>query len=270
MPIPEQEDAMTKFFGVLAGLLLLTPSLAQATLQAAVSLDGGASVLVCDQNACAGGALPTVLDTNPTLGVLATDPLLIGLVSASFTVQTSVKGTLNTLSSGGTVIQNTDDVAHTLQLTIGDTDFLGPANTFTATGSGTWVDPTSPAAYGGSSITMAWWNDPANGQGAEFAGDTPGLLLATATSTPLDGLANQSFGSEASFNVSGAVLDPANFSMTLENTLVLGPGIRLESRGQALSKPLVAVPMPPTAWLVWLGSVVLAVAAGVGPRWRLN
>jgi hypothetical protein len=237
-------------------LVLLTPALAQATLQAAVNLDGGASLLACDQNLCAGGAVPTFLDTNPTLGVLATDPIVIGLVSASFAVQTSVKGPLNTLSSGGTVIQNTDGVAHTLQLTIGDTDFLGPANTFTATGSGTWVDPTAPALFGGSAITMSWFNDPANGQGAEFAGDTPGLLLAIATDTPVDGIPNQSFGGPGGpFNVSGAVLDPADFSMTLDNTLVLGPGIRLESRGQAVSKPLVAVPMPPTAWLVVLGGV---------------
>jgi hypothetical protein len=44
--------------------------------------------------------------------------------------------------------------------------------------------------------------------------------------------------------------------MTLDNELVLGPGIRLESRGQALSKPLVEVPMPPTAWLILLGGLV--------------
>jgi hypothetical protein len=105
---------------------------------------------------------------------------------------------------------------------------------------------------------MEWFNDPANGQGAEFAGDTPGLLLAAATNTPLDGLANQSFGGPGGpFNVSGAVLDPADFSMTLDNELVLGPGIRLESRGQALSKPLVEVPMPPTAWLMLLGGLVV-------------
>jgi hypothetical protein len=239
-------------------LVLLMPALAHATLQAAASLDGGASVLACDQNSCFGGVIPIVLDTNPTLGVLATDPVLIGLVSASFAVQTSIKGPLNTLSSSGTVIQNTDGIAHTIQLTIGDTDFLGPAQTFTATGSGTWVDPTAPALYGGSTIRMEWFNDPANGQGAEFAGDTPGLLLAVATNTPLDGLANQSFGGPGPpFNVSGAVADPSLFSMTLDNELVLGPGIRLESRGQALSKPLVAVPMPSAAWLVMLGGLGL-------------
>jgi hypothetical protein len=247
--------------------MLLMPALAQGTLQAAASLDGGTTVLACDQNICAGGAIPTILDTNPTLGVLATDPFAIGPVSASFAVQTSVQGVLNTLSSGGTVIQNLDGVTHTIQLTIGDTEFLGPAQTFTATGSGTWVDPTLPAVYGGSAITMSWFNDPTNAQGAEFAGDTPGLLLAIATNTPVDGIPNQSFGGPGGpFNVSGAVLDPADFSMTLDNTLVLGPGIRLESRGQALSKPLVAVPMPPTAWLVLLGGIALTQFLDIGRR----
>jgi hypothetical protein len=241
-------------------LVCLTPALAHATLQAAVSLDGGASLTACDQNLCAGGGVPTFSDTNPTVGILATAPGFIGPIDVSFVVQTSVKatdpGTLNTLSSAGTVVQNTDTVPHTLQLTIGDTDYLGPALEFTATGSGTWVDQTLPALFGGSTITMAWWNDPANAQGADLAGDTPGLLLNTATNTPVDGTSNQSFGSIAPFNVSGAVFDPTNFSMTLDNELVLGPGIRLESRGQALSKPLVAISMPPTAWLLLLGGLV--------------
>jgi hypothetical protein len=242
-------------------LVCLTPALAQATLQAAVSLDGGASLTLCDQNLCAGGGVPTFPDTNPAVGILGTAAGAIGPVTVSFTVQTSVKattaGTLNTLSSAGTVIENTDGVAHTLQLTIWDTDFLGPAFEFTSTGSGTWVDDTLPAAFGGSTITMEWWNDPANAQGANTAGDTPGLLVNSATFTPIDGVSLQSFGGPGGpFNVSGAIVDPGLFSMTLDNELVLGPGIRLESRGQALSKPLIAVPMPPSAWLLLLGGLV--------------
>jgi hypothetical protein len=239
--------------GFLAGFLFLAlASQAEATLQAALSLDGGASLTACDQNVCAGGGAPTAVDTNPAVGILATAPGFVGPVSVSFAVQTAVKGPLNTLSSAGTVIQNTDGVVHTTQLTIGDTDFVGPAVVFTATGSGTWVDQTLPAAFGGSSITMEWWNDPLNVQGADSAGDTPGLLVNTATHTPVDGTSNQSFGSIAAFNVTGAVFDPATFSMTLDTELVLGPGIRLESRGQALSKPL-AVPVPATLGLLASG-----------------
>jgi hypothetical protein len=252
---------MTKTFGLLAGLLLLLPGLAHATLQAAVSLDGGASLLACDQNICAGGAVPTILDVNAAVGVLTTAGFTLGDLNINAAIQTSVQGPLNTLSSGGTVIHNLGAVPHTILLTISDTNFLGPASQFTLTGSGTWVDSIAPVEYGGSAITMAWWNDPANAQGADFAGDTPGLLLATATHTPLDGIPGQSFGGPGGpFNVSGAVFDPADFSMTLDNTLVLGPGIRLESRGQALSKP-VAVSGPATAWLVGLSLIGLGVRA---------
>jgi hypothetical protein len=249
---------MTTRLGVLASLLLLLPGLAHATLQAAVSLDGGPSLLACDQNTCAGGAVPTILDVNAAVGVLTTAGFTLGDLSINAAVQTSVQGPLNTLSSGGTVIQNLGDVPHTILLTISDTNFLGPASQFTLTGSGTWVDPIAPVEYNGSAITMAWWNDAANTQGAQFAGDTPGVLLATAMHTPLDGIPAQSFGGPGGpFNVSGVVLDPADFSMTLDNTLVLGPGIRLESRGQALSKP-VAVSGPATAWLVGLGLLGMA------------
>jgi hypothetical protein len=103
---------------------------------------------------------------------------------------------------------------------------------------------------------MEWWNDPANAQGAESVGDTPGNLVNIASNTPTDGISNQSFGGALPFNLSGvlAVPDPALFSITLDNELVLGPGIRLESRGQAESKPQAAVPAPAT--LLLLGSAL--------------
>jgi hypothetical protein len=264
---------MTKTLGLLVSLALLTLApRADAGLQAALSLDGGASLLACDQNVCAGGDAPTFSDADPTVGVLSTLPAMIGPISASFAIQTSVKsaapGGLNTLSTAGTVVQNTDTVGHAIQLTIGDINFLGPANTFTATGSGTWVDQTLPAEFGGTTITMEWWNDPANAQGAEFAGDTPGLLVNSASHAPADGTANQSFGGPSSpFNVSGSVLDPANFSMTLDNALVLGPGIRLESLGQALSKEQLAVVRNPASALL-VGPGMLSILA-VGRRRRL-
>jgi hypothetical protein len=73
---------------------------------------------------------------------------------------------------------------------------------------------------------MEWFNDPANTQGADFAGDTPGIMVNTATDTPEDGISNQSFGGPGTaFNVSGAVTDPALFSMTLHKEITLGPGI---------------------------------------------
>jgi hypothetical protein len=229
----------------LAGaILLLLPPRADALLQAAASIDGGATLLACDNNVCAGGAVPTFLDLDPTVGILTTGPAVVGDISFSFAVQTSEKssgpGGLNTLSSAGTVVTNTGDVNHLILLTISDTDFVGPATEFTVTGSGTWVDPTLPATFGGTTITMQWFNDPANQQGAESPLDRPGNLINTANDIPQDGISNQSFGAPGTaFNVSGAlaVPDGALFSMTLGNELVLGPGIRLESRGQAEAKP---------------------------------
>jgi PEP-CTERM motif len=248
----------------LAGAILLSlPPRADALLQAAVSIDGGASLLACD-NVAAGGAcvggLAAFSDTDPALGVLRTDATsnlggVVGL-NAEVAIQTAVKGGLNTLSSSGTVIANTTAAEHEILLTISETGFFGPSFQFTATGSGTWVDQTDPIAYGNSAITMEWWNDPANAQGATAVGVTPGnLVFGPQSDDPVDGISNQSF----SFN-SGlsplAIPDLGDFSMSLDNTLVLGPGIRLESRGQAESKPqLLQVPAPST--LLLLGSALV-------------
>jgi hypothetical protein len=247
----------------LAGAILLSlPPRADAGLQGASSIDGGATLLACDQNACAGGATPTFLDIDPTLGILVTSPTVVSGVSVSFAQQTSVKssgpGGLNTLSSAGTVVQNVDTLPHAILLAIGDIGFIGPAAQFTTTGSGTWVDQTLPAEFGGSTITMEWFNDPANAQGALSPTGTPGIMVNTAIDTPQDGISNQSFGGPGTaFNATGAVSDPALFSMTLFNDLVLGPGIRLESRGQAESKPQQEVPqVPAPAALLLLGSAL--------------
>jgi hypothetical protein len=235
----------------LAGAILLSLApRADALLQAAAQIDGGAILRACDNvlagGAC-GGGLATFSDTNAAIGTLSTAATTIGDITIEAAVQTSVKspgaGGLNTLSSGGTVIANTGAVDHTILLTISDTSFVGPSSQFTVTGSGTWVDQSLPAVFGNTEITMEWWNDPANVQGANTPGDTPGFLVNTATNAPVDGISNQSFGGPGTgFNVSGALAnpDPGDFSMTLDNTLVLGPGIRLESRSrhsQSLPRP---------------------------------
>jgi PEP-CTERM motif len=246
----------------LAGAILLSlPPRADALLQAAISVDAGPSLLACD-NVAAGGACPggvaAVSDTNNAVGVLRSDPVLDlggapGL-NAEVAIQTSVKGGLNTLSSSGTVIHNTDSAQHTIQLTIGDTGFLGPTVTVTSTGSGTWVDQTLPIGFGNTGILMQWFNDAADVQGANFAGDTPGIEVHTFQHAPtgtIDG--TQSFSTDSGLL---PINDPANFSMTLDNELTLGPGIRLESRGQAEAKPqLVVVPAPAT--LLLLGSALV-------------
>jgi hypothetical protein len=248
----------------LAGAILLSlPPRADALLQTSASV-GGVIVAACDNNppVCGPAGAIVVPDIDDRVGVLSTEPFSVGAISAEFAVQTSAKssgeGGLNTLSSSGTVVQNTGAVAIPILFSISDTNFLGPAIEFTVTGSGTWVDTTLPAAFGGSMITMQWFNDPANAQGADTPLDTPGIRVNTATDTPQDGISNQSFGGPGTaFNATGAVSDPALFSMTLFNDLVLGPGIRLESRGQAESKPQQEVPqVPAPAALLLLGSAL--------------
>ena len=125
------------------------------------------------------------------MGVLATGAAVVGDISFSFALQTSIKssgpGGLNTLSSAGTVVKNLGLVNHLILLTISDTDFLGPATEFTVTGSGTWVDQTLSVVFRGTTITMQWFNDPANRQGAEDPIDRPGNLINLASDTPQDG-----------------------------------------------------------------------------------
>lgn len=250
----------------LCGIFLASP--AAALLQTAASIDGGPVFRACD-NVAAGGAcgsgLATFSDINPAVGRLDTLGATFGDITVGFASQTADKGALNSLSSSGTQIENSGTVPHTIVFTISDIGFLGPALTITATGSGTWVDPVNvDAAFGPSAITMAWWNDPANTQGANTPGDTPGqLAFGPSLFDPVDGTNLQSFAFNSGANQPLGIPDPGLFSMTLDNTLVLGPGIRLESRGQVESKPQV-VPAPLSLLLVGLGLLGL-----VGMRQRL-
>jgi hypothetical protein len=101
----------------------------------------------------------------------------------------------------------------------------------------------------GSTITLNWYNDPANAQGADTAGDTPGALIDTFTSTAV--LAADSF----SHNGSGAVSDGALFSMTEQATGTLNAGATLLNRGQTEIKSVTAVPEPGS--LALLGGALL-------------
>ena len=47
----------------------------------------------------------------------------------------------------------------------------GPVISFQSAGSGVWQNAI------GSTITMSWFDDPNNGQGADNPGDTPGNLI---------------------------------------------------------------------------------------------
>jgi hypothetical protein len=104
----------------------------------------------------------------------------------------------------------------------------------------------------GSSITLSWFDDPANGQGADDPTDTPGNLIDSFTH------AATLFVDSFSHNGTGAVSDPGPFSMTEQAIFTLTPFAQLVNRGQSEVK--LAVPEPSTWGMMLLGFVGLGYA----------
>jgi hypothetical protein len=187
-------------------------------------------------------------DTNSTTGILQLADQVINGVQVNGSIQTSTKGVLNILDTSSLSIINNNATATAITFTVGDTGFVGPATSFVSSGSGTFSGPT------GSTITLNWFDDPANVQGAQAFNDTPGGLVDTFSATQT--LArSQSF----SHNDTGPVDDPGAFSMTLQATGTLAVGAQLLSRGQTETKPLAAVPEPGS--LALLGAALLGFVA---------
>jgi hypothetical protein len=149
----------------------------------------------------------------------------------------------NILSSSSLNIINTTGGDLAFDVAVGATDFVGPIDTAVTTGSGTWINAV------GSSISLQWFNDPANAQGADTPDDTPGVQVGDTFTDAPDVAAD-------SFNFVGGpvdVSDPAAFSMTLRFFGTLVDGGTLNSRGQAEIKEVV-VSAPAT--LLLLGSAL--------------
>jgi hypothetical protein len=257
---------------VLAFALLAVPPPAHAILQVSSSVDGGGVVFARDNQTTSTCGSPVVgpcqlPDTDPALGSLIINSYTAagGDLSVLISVQTADVATgsgFNRLDSTGTqVTNNSTTTSHTFVVAIGATDFSGPAVTATTTGAGQWSTLSNPAAFGGSNITMRWYDDPNNVQGAILASILqPGILLDTFADVA--GPANPD-----SFSHTGGpfpVNDGSLFGMTLEFDGSIGPGVRLTGREMTELKPRSVVPNPLS--LLLLGTGLLFVRKLGGTR----
>ena len=136
---------------------------AEATLQLSANING--TLFNCqDQALC---------DTNPVLGQLAIADQVIGGVRIVGSSQFQTIGTTNFLNTSSFQIVNTNLAAATVIVSVSGIDFLGPITAFADSGSGTWQNAN------GSDITLTFYIDAGNAQGADSPLDRPGTLVDT-------------------------------------------------------------------------------------------
>ena len=219
-----------------ASIIALALGMVPANAVLQISWDFGGTTGGCVDN--------TGCDLNAAVGTLQLADQTINGVTVNGSIQTSTKSAaLDILNTSSLSVINTTGSNIPVTVTVGDNNFIGPVTQFATAGSGVWQNAV------GSTITLNWYNDPGNAQGADAADDTPGNLIDTFTSTAL--LAADSF----SHNGSGAVVDGALFSMTEQATGTLSAGATLLNRGQTELKSAAAVPEPGS--LAMLGSALL-------------
>jgi hypothetical protein len=222
---------MLRSLTALAALVAVSAP-ASATLQIAVDVSGD-TFFCADNGAC---------DTNPAVGIVQVANGTINGVTVNGSIQASTRSP-NFLSTSSLSIINDTASTKAITVAVGDTDFFGPATKVLFTGSGVWQ-----SAFH-SDITMNWFVDAANTQGAATATDTPGALVGAFADTA--GPILDSFSTDGSGSIH---LLPGEFSMTEQAVIDLTAGGQLINRGQDMN----AVPEPSTWALTAIGFGFLA------------
>ena len=218
-----------------AALLASTAIPAAATLQISVDVNGF-----------------TAFDSSATnllsLSSLTLDGVTVsGSLSQSFgTPRGAGPGGANFLNTSSLIVTNNSGALRTITVTVGDTDFHPNVWYASTAGSGVWAE-----AGLLSHITMNWFGDPLNRQGATTVTDTPGVLLDTFSNTSNGGL-NDSFSHNGTGEFPTQLFAP--FSLTEQATFTLVNGGELINRGQSVA----AVPESSTWALMGVGFGLVA------------
>lgn len=224
------------FKSLLAGAslaaLMIFP--AHATLQIAAQI-GPDSFFCADNTAC---------DTNPAVGTIQLNDQIVDGIQVEGSIQVSDHGAFPSLNTSSLDLINTLGSTVTATIAVSDNNFPAVAAAFTTAGSGVWQGP------GASTISMGWFIDAANAQGANTAFDTPGVQV--------DAFANSSIGRTSAFSHNGNLIMVlgAPFSMSEQATISLAAGEALINRGQAMVTS--DVPETSTWMMVGLGFTGLA------------
>lgn len=225
-------------------LLAGTAQSAWSTLLFSVDVDGVNVARYVDNCAasvtCPGG------DTNPAIGILATNANLGGFQLNGSVQIANLAGPVFSLNSSSLQITApTGSGTHTVDAAVSANNFVGPANAASSSASGT------VQTGAGSMFTYAFFNDPQNAQGATNPFDTPGVSLDTFSFTAVDPLADAYSHSSGSIPVS----DPGAFSITQTFHGSFVDGTTLVGNSQDTLKMAIQVPEPASLGMLGIGLI---------------